>query len=57
MKTTDQYKAILKEFYQERGTDYGIRKIGIFGSVARGNQRDGSDIDIYYEGKALSLFK
>lgn len=31
--------------------------MGIFGSVARGEQTEKSDIDIYYEGEPLSLFK
>jgi uncharacterized protein len=31
--------------------------MGIFGSVARGEQLEKSDIDIYYEGAPLSLFK
>lgn len=34
---------------------YGISKIGVFGSAARGEQEEGSDVDIYYEGRALSL--
>lgn len=34
---------------------YGIKRIGVFGSVARGEQNDDSDIDICYEGRALSL--
>ena len=34
---------------------YGIKRIGIFGSVARGEQNANSDIDICYEGRALSL--
>jgi predicted nucleotidyltransferase len=29
--------------------------MGIFGSVARGEQREGSDIDIYYEGPSMGL--
>ena len=34
---------------------YGISRLGVFGSVARGEQTEGSDVDICYEGKALSL--
>ena len=30
---------------------YGILKIGIFGSVARGEQKEGSDLDIFVELK------
>jgi predicted nucleotidyltransferase len=36
-------------------SDYGIERMGIFGSVARGEQTENSDIDIYYEGKSLGL--
>ena len=34
---------------------YGLTRIGIFGSVARGEQREGSDVDVCYEGKVPSL--
>jgi uncharacterized protein len=57
MNTIDQYISLLTEFKKQRGYFYGINRIGIFGSVARGKQTENSDIDIYYEGKALSLFK
>jgi len=53
----DQYINILSDFLKKRGTVYGISKIGIFGSVARGEQKEGSDIDICYEGEPLSLLK
>jgi predicted nucleotidyltransferase len=32
-----------------------MTKIGIFGSVARGEQTEDSDIDVCYEGKAPSF--
>jgi len=57
MKTREQYIHLLSIFQKRRGSVYGINKIGIFGSVARGEQKEGSDVDIYYEGEALSLFK
>ena len=57
MKTIDQYISLLNEFKKHRGHVYGINRIGIFGSVARGKQTEDSDIDIYYEGEALSLLK
>ena len=44
-------------FLKTRGYTYGINKLGIFGSVARGEQTEGSDVDIYYEGEPLSLLK
>jgi len=57
MKTKEQYIHLLSDFQKRRGSIYGIIKIGIFGSVARGEQKEGSDVDIYYEGEPLSLFK
>ena len=44
--------SIVKSTSQEK---YGITKLGIFGSVARGEQTDKSDVDICYEGQAPSL--
>lgn len=57
MKTKEQYINLLSEFQKNRGYLYGINKLGIFGSVARGEQEEGSDVDIYYEGEPLSLLK
>lgn len=57
MKTKEQYLNLLSDFQKKRGTAYRITRIGIFGSVARGEQKDNSDVDIYFEGEPLSLFK
>jgi len=57
MKTKEQYIRLLSEFRKSRGSVYGISRIGIFGSVARGEHKEGSDVDIYYEGEPLSLFR
>jgi hypothetical protein len=57
MKTKKQCIELLSNFQKTRGFVYGIYRMGIFGSVARGEQKDGSDVDIYYEGEPLSLFK
>jgi predicted nucleotidyltransferase len=46
---------MLQQFKQQFGAEYGIERIGIFGSVARGEQTESSDLDIYYEGKSLGL--
>ena len=35
---------------------YHIKRMGIFGSVARGEQTEKSDIDICFEGEAPDLF-
>ena len=55
MKTTVDYLLDLQQFKQKYAVEYGIERIGIFGSVARGEQTENSDIDIYYEGKSLGL--
>ena len=47
MKTTQEYVQLLKEYKQNRGILYGISRIGIFGSVARGEQTEGSDVCIF----------
>jgi len=57
MKTKKKYVHLLSNFKKRKGATYGIIDIGIFGSVARGEQKEGSDVDIYYVGEPLSLFK
>lgn len=46
MKTTDEIIAILRKFKKEYGEKYGIEKLAIFGSVARGEQKEDSDVDV-----------
>jgi len=55
MQTQTEYLNKLRQFKQQYSSEYGIERIGIFGSVARGEQVENSDIDIYYEGKSLGL--
>ena len=55
MQTHDEYLNRLRQFKQQYSSEYGIERIGIFGSVARGEQTPESDIDIYYEGKSMGL--
>ncbi len=57
MNSKQEYIRLLSNFKNQRGLAYGITRIGIFGSVARGEQTEKSDVDIYYEGEPLSLFK
>jgi predicted nucleotidyltransferase len=58
MKTqpTSKYLELLKQYKEKNGHKYGIVRLGIFGSVARGIQTEDSDIDIYIEGEPQSLF-
>ena len=55
MKTTSEILRLLKSYKIVATTKYGLTKIGIFGSVARGEQTENSDVDICYEGKAPSF--
>ena len=45
----------LKAFKTDFGEKFGIIKLGIFGSVARNQNREDSDIDIIVEVKRPSL--
>ena len=55
MQSQNEYLYKLRQFKEAYSSEYGIERIGIFGSVARGEQTGNSDIDIYYEGKSLGL--
>lgn len=57
MKSTSEYIRLLKQFKNANADAYGIQKIGLFGSVARGEQREGSDVDVVYEGEPNILLR
>ena len=46
MKTLADYLPLLRGYMRENAPKYGISRMGIFGSVARGEQTDASDLDI-----------
>lgn len=56
MKSTDEYINILKQYKAQMADKYGIQHIGIFGSVARGEQKETSDLDVYVKLKTPKLF-
>ena len=56
MKTTSEYLQLLKQFKDSKGMAYGIKKIGLFGSVARGEHQEGSDVDVCFEGVPKGFF-
>lgn len=56
MKTTSEYLQILKTFKASKAAQYGIIRIGIFGSVARGEQLEDSDVDICVDLATPSMF-
>jgi predicted nucleotidyltransferase len=49
MKKLEEIKKILSEHKEEIRERYGIVIIGVFGSYARGEEEEGSDIDILVE--------
>jgi hypothetical protein len=49
MKTLEEIKRILLEHKEEIRQKYGIIILGVFGSYARGEQKETSDIDIIVE--------
>ncbi len=46
----------LKAFLDQHGEEYGLLSLGYFGSFARGDADDGSDIDIVFETATPNLF-
>ena len=48
--------SILKEITPILLEKYGVTRIGIFGSVARGDATEESDVDIVYEMRRPNLF-
>lgn len=49
--------AKLRDFKEQHGEEYGLRTIGIFGSFARGEAREDSDIDIVFDTSMPNLFR
>ena len=56
MKTTNEYLTKIRQFKQQFAEKYGIISIGIFGSVARGEQHEESDLDVFVELKDPAPF-
>lgn len=46
----------LEKFKKNHQEEYRFRRIGVFGSVARGTSREGSDLDILVEQLEPDLF-
>ena len=55
MKSKTEILHLLRHYKPMAQKKYGMTKIGIFGSVARGEQREDSDVDVCYEGAAPSF--
>ncbi len=52
----DEMVEALKKYKQQNVRRYGIKSLGIFGSVARDDATDSSDIDIVVELDRADLF-
>ena len=46
MKSTNEYITLLREHAPVLQSRYGMKSMSLFGSVARGEQHEGSDIDV-----------
>ncbi len=55
MKTREEIIKLLKSYKPIAEGKYGLTRIGIFGSVARGEHTPNSDVDICYEGRVPTL--
>ena len=55
MKSKEEILHLLSLYKPTAISRYKLTRIGIFGSVARGEQTDSSDVDVCYEGEAPSL--
>lgn len=49
MKTFQEIKEILTKNEKKIKSEYKVKKIGIFGSYVRGEQKEDSDVDILVE--------
>ena len=54
-KTKAEILHLLSLYKPTAESKYGLTRLGIFGSVARDEQVEGSDVDICYEGRVPSL--
>ena len=49
MKSTQEIFQILERAKPELAREFGVTRLAVFGSYARGEQHDGSDVDILVE--------
>lgn len=55
MKSTAEILELLRTYKTQSASKYGFKRLGVFGSVARGEQTEQSDVDVCYEGEPPSL--
>ncbi len=56
MKTASYYIEQIKHYKELNADRLGIQRMGIFGSVARGEQREDSDLDVFIDLKDADYF-
>ena len=55
--TRDETLAVLRQFKRDYARQYGILEIGVFGSVARGDAAEDSDVDIVFQTNQPNLYR
>lgn len=55
MKTRTEILNLLSLYKPTAQSKYGLTRLGIFGSAARNEQSESSDVDVCYEGKVPTL--
>lgn len=56
MRTTTEIIEMLRRYKEQYAERYGIETLGLFGSVARGEQNDKSDIDVFVKLRQTSYY-
>ena len=56
MRSAPEYKDLLARFKNDFGAQFGIKELGIFGSVARGEHREDSDLDVFVSLEKVEPF-
>ena len=56
MESTAEYMNILRDYMAKNASKYSIIRMGIFGSVAIGEQTEDSDVDVYLETSKPNMF-
>ena len=56
METTQEIVDRLRAYKEKFADKYGIEQLGLFGSVARGEQDEKSDIDVFITMSRPSFF-
>jgi predicted nucleotidyltransferase len=52
----DEILTVLRQYKQSHQKEYGIKSLGLFGSVSKGRFDENSDIDIFVELERPDMF-